>query len=136
MEVLNLQDQGYHLFIKGKVGNHSLRMLIDTGASQTVFDSNFISAQFPELLLEANDQPVTGAGSNSIQSDFTDIKNLQLGTLTIPSYRIAVMDLRHVNETYRLLELNEIHGVIGCDLLVKFSAVINVKKQLIKLRMS
>jgi len=134
VEVLSLQEEGYHLFVKGKLGNHILRLLIDTGASKTVLDKNFIAEHFPEFKLETNEQLTTGVGTNTIQSEFTEIANLKIGDLEIPSYKIAVLDLKHVNETYSMINVTAIHGVIGSDLLVEFGAVINLKKHQLRLR--
>ena len=134
VEVLSLQEEGYHLFVVGKLGDHPLRLLIDTGASKTVLDKAFIAEHFSEFKLETNEQLTTGVGSNTIQSEFTEIKNLRIGELEIPSYKIAVLDLKHVNETYSIINVTAIHGVIGCDLLVEFSAVINLKKHQLRLK--
>jgi hypothetical protein len=134
IEVLSLQEEGYHLFVRGRLGEHTLRLLIDTGASKTVLDITFIAEHFSGYKLEPNEQPATGVGNNAIQSDFTEIKNLRVGDLDIPSYKIAVLDLKHVNETYSLINVTAIHGVIGCDLLVEFAAVIHLKKKELRLR--
>jgi predicted aspartyl protease len=133
IEVLSLQEEGYHLFIQGKLGEPALRLLIDTGASKTVLDKSFITEHFPEFKLEINEQLTTGVGNNTIQSEFTEISNLKIGDLEIPSYKIAVLDLKHVNETYSIISVSAIHGVIGSDLLVDFNAVINLKKQVLRL---
>jgi len=134
IEVLSLQEQGYHLFVKGKLGDQEMRLLIDTGASKTVLDKNFITEHFSELPLEASEHQATGAGTNSIQSEFAEVSGLKIGQLEIASYKIAVLDLKHVNETYSMINVNPIHGVIGSDLLVEFYAVINLKKRLLRLK--
>jgi hypothetical protein len=59
LDTVNLQEEGYHLFIKGEIGNHPVRLLIDTGASTTVIDKNFLSEKFPDLSLSANEQLTT-----------------------------------------------------------------------------
>ncbi|MEO5675744.1 MAG: aspartyl protease family protein [Chitinophagales bacterium] len=134
IEVVNLQEEGYHLFVAARLGNHSLRLLIDTGASKTVFDKALMADHFSHFRLEANEQLTTGVGTNTIQSEFTEITLLKIGGLEIPSFKIAVLDLSHVNETYSLINLVAIHGVIGCDLLVEFDAVINFKRCQLKLK--
>ena len=134
IDVTLIQDDGYHLFIKGSIGNHEVRLLIDTGASNTVVDKKFISDKTPELKLELNEQLTTGVGSNTIQSEFTEINDLKIGNITIRSYKVAVLDLMHVNETYQIIQLPPIDGVIGCDFLVQFEAVINMKKKQLSIR--
>ena len=133
IQLISLQEDGFHLFVEGKLGTHIVRMLIDTGASKTVIDKNFISDNLPELELETNEQLTTGVGSNTIQSEFTDLTILEVGKLKLKGYKVAVLDLKHVNETYNMIQLPPIQGVIGCDLLVEHKAVINLKKKEIKL---
>ena len=134
ISIVGLQEEGYHLFTKGKMGDHPVRLLIDTGASKTVIDKNFISEKFGDLNLETNDQLTTGVGSNTIQSEFAQISNLTIGDLELMNYHVAVLDLKHVNETYQMIQLPPIQGVIGCDLLVDLKAVINIKKKQLRLQ--
>ena len=134
IDVVSLQEDGFHLFIDGAIAGHQVRLLIDTGASKTVFDKNFISEKFPDLKLETNEQLTTGVGTNTIQSEFTEISDLSIGNLKLKHYKVAVLDLMHVNETYSTIQLPAIHGVIGCDLLVECKAVINMKKQQLRVK--
>ncbi|MBA3647850.1 MAG: clan AA aspartic protease [Chitinophagales bacterium] len=134
LEILALQEDGHHIFLNGTIGNHSVRLLIDTGASKTVIDKNFISEKIPELRLEQTDQLTTGVGTNTIQSEFTRMKSLTLGSIRVSPYIVAVLDLKHVNETYGVIKLPSIQGVIGCDLLVQYNAIINFKKKQLRLK--
>ena len=133
IEVQSLQGEGYHLFVKGKMDGIALRLLIDTGASKTVLDKNFLSKNFPGLQLQSNEQLTTGVGNNHIESEVAEINNLILGEMKISAYQVAVLDLSHVNQTYSLIESAPIDGVIGCDLLVEFDGSINLKKKILRL---
>lgn len=134
LEALSLQEEGFHLFVKAKLGKHSMRLLIDTGASKTVLDKKFLSEKFPELVLEANEQLTTGVGSNTIQSEFAAVEVLRLGKLKLKNYKVAVLDLRHVNETYTLIKLPPIDGVLGCEVLVDYKAVIDLGKSELRVK--
>lgn len=134
IEVVSLQEEGFHLFVKGKINELALHLLIDTGASKTVLDKNFLSLHLPELKLESNEQLTTGVGNNTIQTEITKINNLSIGELKIGNYEVAVLDLKHVNDTYSLIGLTAIHGVIGCDLLVEFNSSLNLKKKSLTLK--
>ncbi|MBK9732941.1 MAG: aspartyl protease family protein [Chitinophagaceae bacterium] len=134
IKAVSLQEEGFHLFVKGKLGKHALRLLIDTGASKTVLDKKFISERLPELKLEINEQLTTGVGTNTIQSEFTDIENLSVGKLKLKKLKVAVLDLQHVNETYNLIQLPPIDGVLGCDVLVDYGAVINLDKNELRIK--
>lgn len=134
LEIISLQEDGFHLFVKGKSGKHSIRLLIDTGASKTVLDKKFVTERFPELKLEVNEQLTTGVGTNTIQSEFTDLDNLSVGKLKLKNYKVAVLDLQHVNETYSMIQLPPIDGVLGCDVLVEYGAVIHLKNKELRIK--
>ncbi|MBX7110081.1 MAG: retroviral-like aspartic protease family protein [Chitinophagales bacterium] len=134
LKAVSLQEEGFHLFVEGKAGTHSIRLLIDTGASKTVLDKKFISEKLPALKLEINEQLTTGVGSNTIQSEFTEIDTLSVGKLKLKKYKVAVLDLQHVNETYSLIQLPGIDGVLGCDVLVDYGVVINLRKMELRIR--
>lgn len=134
LEIISLQEDGFHLFVKGKLGKHAIRLLIDTGASKTVLDKKFITERFPELKLEVNEQLTTGVGTNTIQSEFTDLDNLRVGKLKLKNYKVAVLDLQHVNETYSMIQLPPIDGVLGCDVLVEYGAVIHLKNKELRIK--
>lgn len=75
VEVVSFADDGYHIFTKGKLKGRPLRLLIDTGASKTVLDKKFLGENFPHLPLEMNDMPATGAGTNTIQTEITEVSD-------------------------------------------------------------
>jgi hypothetical protein len=139
LEVVSFMDEGYHLFLLAKMENHELRMLVDTGASRTVIDRNFLMEKFPAIKLEENQMSATFAGTNSIKTEIAEIPCLKFGNgkkrqqAASANYQFAVMDLKHVNETYALFGHPSIQGVVGSDLLVHFHAVINVGKRRLKL---
>jgi len=140
IEIVSFLEDGYHLFVKGKLAGQPLRLLIDTGASKTVLDKKFLTENFPELKLEQNELPATGAGTNTIQTEITMISDFFLGSgkkknssSPLQNFPVAVLDLSHVNETYSKIGQRPIQGVIGCDLLVHFHVVLNLRKKRMKL---
>lgn len=42
-DVLPIDNDGYHIMIKGKINDKDANFIIDTGASQTVFDKTTIN---------------------------------------------------------------------------------------------
>lgn len=107
--------------------------MLDTGASKTVLDKNFLNEHFKDLYLHSSEQLTTGLGASNIESHFADIKDLKLGDIKIKKYTAHILDLANVNETYRQINMPLIHGVIGCDLLLKHKGTINFRKKLLSL---
>lgn len=128
IKLLNIENDGYHLSIKGKINGKVANLLIDTGASRTVFDLNRIDKFINKKDLKKNDQLSTGLGTSSMVSHVSEIKKLDLGGLIIANYDAIFIDLSHVNKSYENIKLKPIDGVIGSDILLQFKAVVNYDK--------
>ncbi len=135
IEILPIEDDGFHLMLKAKINGKNANLIIDTGASRTVFDQTLIKSFLPEEYddFETNEKLSTGLGTNSMQSAAFKLKSLKLGDLNIKNYLAVILDLTNINESYTKLKLPLIHGVIGGDLLHKYNAVIYYKSKNLKL---
>lgn len=123
-ELKYFKGGGYHLFIKMKVDNHVVRFLIDTGASKTVLDKSFVKENLPHII-RSNNASSTGLGSRAIKSEAIVAQNILIGERMIKNLLCAVVDLRHVNAAYETINAKPIHGVLGSDVLKKYSAVLD-----------
>jgi len=108
-------------------------MLIDTGASKTVLDLNEFQSSFPNLTLTKRDELSTGLGTNSMESSSAILSHFQLGNLLIENLEIALLDLSHIQNAYRELNLPPIQGVLGNDIWVPYQAIIDYPKNQIQL---
>lgn len=133
---LHLQDimgDGCHPFVDALVNGTEARLLIDTGASKTVLDKTFLLSLEPKVALEQSEQLSTGLGAGNLPSEYAQNLKLEIGDWHVDDTSVAVLDLFHVNETYKSIDLPILHGVIGGDLLLSHQAVINYKKAELKL---
>lgn len=128
-----MDEQGYHIFVKALINGRVANLLVDTGASKTVFDTNRIQKFASVKTMVANDQISTGLGTNSMQSHTIELKRMKLGDLILNNAEIFLLDLSHVNETYVKLNYKPLDGVLGGDILKKYNAVINYKKKIVVL---
>ena len=53
---------------------------------------------------------------------------------TVGGETVSSQDLRHVNETYDMIQLPHIDGVLGCDVLVDYHAVIDLDKSELRIK--
>jgi hypothetical protein len=134
IKLLNIENDGYHLSIKAKINGKVANLLIDTGASRTVFDLNRMDKFINKKDLQKNDQLSTGLGTNSMVSHVSEIKKLDLNGLIIANYDGIFIDLSHVNKSYENIKLKPIDGVIGSDILFQFKAVVNYDKMELTLK--
>ena len=134
LEILTIREEGFHIFLPIKIFGQEVRMLLDTGASRTVFDEAIIKGISSELDLEENEDKATGLGSNTVDNYVAVIDLLEIGTLSVTDYQVGVLNLTHVNESYENIGAASIAGVLGSDLLVKFKAVIDLEKEMLTLK--
>ncbi len=134
LKFLTIEGDGTHLLITVKINGKKANMLVDTGASRTVFDINRISKFTKKKKFGKNQQLSTGLGTNTMQSHNTVLNKLQIGKLKIENFEAILLDLKHVNESYEKIGLGAIDGVLGGEILVNFKAVIDYGKKQMKLK--
>jgi predicted aspartyl protease len=136
LEIYPLESDGIHLFIRARINGKAARFLVDTGASRTVVDQTRILGFFDEGKAEFEhlDSKSTGLGTNSMESKTILLRTLSFGRLKLNDYQTAALDLTHVNQSYSLLRMKEIDGVIGGDLLYRLQAVIDYGDQVLRLK--
>jgi hypothetical protein len=126
---IRLNDFGYHLVVDAKINGKRANMLIDSGASNTVFDKTRITRFLPTEILQTHEKLSTGLGTNSMKSESAKIETLEFGKLKIEGYQAVILDLSHVNISYKVMKMKPIDGVIGGDILKKYSGVIDYGKK-------
>ena len=129
LEKIDMQGDGYHLALQALVNQVEVRLILDTGASRTVFDVNRIDRFMLEAQLVPNEKLSTGLGTNEMQSDIISIESFELGLLHIKDYATVAIDLGHINQSYEMLQMPLIDGVLGGDLLEEFKAKIDYQRQ-------
>lgn len=133
IKLIHIDNDGYHLLIKAVINGKKASLLIDTGASRTVFDINRINQFVTETEFDVNDKLSTGLGTNTMQSHVLTIKKMRIGDVILQNYPAVLLDLSHVNHSYEQISLKPIDGVLGSDLLKELRAVINYDKKTLKL---
>ena len=109
-------------------------LILDTGASRTVFDMNRIHQYISDPTFQANEQLSTGLGTNSMESNIFQMDSFILGEMQIKDYETVAIDMSHINQTYSMLEMPHIDGVLGGDILMTFHAKIDYKTMTLSLR--
>lgn len=126
-------SEGGHLFVKAIIEKKEVTMLIDTGASSTVFDIGTIKKILKQDVFQSHHNEAKGIGNVSLESHHTLFEVLQIGKIKIKNYKAVLIDLAHVNKLYSSFKIKKIAGIIGSDLLRKHKAEINFAKMEMKL---
>lgn len=129
LQIIDLHEDGYHPLVGILVYGKPFTLVLDTGASKTAFDHATLSAEGIDLT--ASDSLSTGLGTNSMASFTTILSDLWIGELKVAEIEVAVLDLSTINIAYRQLNHQEVLGVLGGDILMKYKAVIDYGKQLL-----
>lgn len=116
-----------------KINNLAANFVIDTGASNTVLDLNTSSKFIKKEKIVAHQKLSSGLGTNQMKSSISKKQELKIGNL-IFKHSLVILDLSHINHSYNHLGLKAIDGVLGCDILVKYNGIINLKNKELTLR--
>ncbi|MDF1673104.1 MAG: retropepsin-like aspartic protease [Vicingaceae bacterium] len=125
IEIFPIEDDGYHLKTTLLVNSKSANVIIDTGASRSVFDETRITNYINFDELEDHDRLSSGLGTNTMVSKKVTLDKLQIGDICINNYEATILDLSHVNTSYEKLDIAPIDGILGGDILHYYNAVID-----------
>jgi hypothetical protein len=126
---LDLDYGGFHLLVKARINGKTARLVLDTGASKTVFDKTRYERFVKNAELHKNSELSAGLGTNQMETHTVFVDKLKFGNLTIENYEGVIMDLTHVNEAYQGRGERQIDGVLGSDILYKYNALIDYKAE-------
>ena len=121
----SLEGGGKHIFVQCTVLGQKHFMLIDTGCSNTVFDS--CSEIFSGIRLH----DMKDNGKNfSLNAAIDDVKvgrinDFAIGKFSVNFNRGVFISLDHLNALYETMIGRKIIGILGGDFLKKYRAVID-----------
>lgn len=133
---IDIEGDGCHLLATIKINNKDAKVIIDTGASKTAFDNERILSFIDNEKMVKAEQLSSGIGTNTLESHTVLLKEIKLGKLIINNYSAVAIDMFHVNESYSMLNLDKVDGVLGGDILKEYNAVINYKTEKISFELS
>jgi hypothetical protein len=125
LELINLKDDGFHLLVEVVVFGQTFNVVLDTGASRTVFDKSTVEQHIDPDQLFRSELLSAGLGTVSMESYTLTIPSVRLAELELPDFRAAILDLSTICQTYSKLSLPPVIGVLGGDILGKYKAIIN-----------
>lgn len=127
--VESLQGDGFHLFCEVKINRKKFLMVLDTGASRSVFDHDLLEFHFQIEKSAVGDKKSSSINSEVSVSFLGVLKEFKIGRLNLENYQAVMIDLTYVNELYAQMKLPPIIGILGCDVLVPQEAKIDLKSQ-------
>lgn len=121
-----------HFEIVAQVNGHAARLVLDTGASHTVF-ARTSAERFGLETTESADR-ARGLGESDHATATTTLNELRLGDARLRDVAARTLDLSHLNKALEARGGAPIDGVIGGDLLRPAEAIIDYARATLYLR--
>ena len=134
LQIIDLDADGFHPLLEITVFGKPFTVVLDTGASKTAFDKTLLEQADENAAINNSDKLSTGLGTNTMASFTATIDDMRIGSLNIPAFEVAVLDLSAINIAYAQMGHPQVLGVLGGDILVKYKAVIDYGKRVIKFK--
>jgi hypothetical protein len=134
LQIIDLHDDGFHPLLEVTLFGKAFILVLDTGASKTAFDITTLSEASEVISILASDRLSTGLGTSTMESFTATISGMHIGNLQIADFEVAVLDLSTINIAYSQMGHPQVLGVLGGDILMKYKAVIDYGKQVLKLK--
>ena len=131
IEIIELETQSFHLLIKCTLNSEQDGdMVIDTGASKTVFDRNFV-LNYQHKEKDKDELQSCGLGGDDIESDLVEIESLSFGDFKSEILNVVLIDLNQINKMYEKHCQRQICGLLGSDFLLRHQAIIDYQKSIL-----
>ncbi len=122
-----------HIIIECKVNSTNGKFIVDTGASNSCIDIMLVK-KF-DLSFKKSYEKASSA-TNQINEIFFSKKNtLEIAGLIKNDFELLIFDMSHINKSFNEKKIDEIDGIIGGDILLKFNATINYLNKKITLQL-
>jgi len=126
LEIVELEEQNYHLMLRSRLADGAEAWwIVDTGASKTVFDRN--RENYFELVETHGKQEYQSAGINQgmVETKVGNVVKVKFGSLKLKNVKVALIDLKHVNEIYQRYHDKRVVGLLGSDILANYGCRID-----------
>jgi len=134
IEIIEIEHDNYHVLATARFADgFSGKWVIDTGASKSVFDRN-LEAYFQAVDGASEDLHSAGISDEPIKSGIGIVAPFSFSSLKVEELKVALLDMKHINELYAASTDVEICGLLGSDFLVRHQAIINYRKKIMLLR--
>jgi len=127
LSLVNIDQTGCHIILEAKINRKKINLIVDTGASMTVFDSSLRGKYIESNEQENNIQSHGLGGNNEIVTNIGLIKKLQIGETVFNNISVMTVDLSYIQTIYKQHCGITISGLIGGDFLQLTNAIINYK---------
>ncbi len=136
IKILRLDPNSFHPLVKANINGVECYLILDTGASRSVFDINAFEVTFIDNEPGKEIMPA-GIIEGKIENKLGNLSNFSLKDFRLENLEGVFINLNHINNLYsQIKKPHRISGLIGSDFLVKYNAVIDFGKKRLHLSYS
>ena len=121
-----------HLELKARINGVEGSFILDTGASNSCVGLDEI--EYFNLDTEESETKAAGAGAIDMETKKSENNSLKIGKWKTNKCHLVLFNLCHVNSALVQHNANEVHGIIGADILAKGKAIIDYNKNVLYLK--
>ena len=121
-----------HLELDAEINGVKGRFILDTGASNSCVGLDLI--EHFKLDAHESETKAAGAGATDMETQQSDDNTLKIGKWKTAKCHLVLFNLTHVNKALTQHEAEEVHGIIGADILEKGKEIIDYNKKVLYLR--
>lgn len=99
------------------------RFILDTGASNTCVSSE-LTAQF-HLNAKPSEEKASSASANELDTEVAHHNELMIGSWNSQRRSVVLFDMQAVNHALQKLDIENVDGIIGADVLKSTKAVVD-----------
>lgn len=121
--------------INARINTLPVNLIIDTGASRTVFDIAALGNKLP-LQYPGETEEIHSAGimAGNIESQSAVAESFKIGKLELHDFPIILINLEEMNKLYLKVTGKQIHGLLGSDFLLERNAIIDYEKSVLRIK--
>jgi predicted aspartyl protease len=137
LHIIELDGNSYHIMADVLINGIPVNVIIDTGASRTVFDRSFLGDKL-EISTTHDPGEIQSAGvtAGNIESLVATASSFRIGKLELSDFQVILIDLDSISRIYQKVAGKPVHGLLGSDFLLRMNAVIDYGKAIMTLRNS
>ena len=121
-----------HLELKAKINGVKGRFILDTGASNSCVGLDRIA--YFKLDAQESETKAAGAGAIDMETQQSENNKLKISNWKTNKCHLVLFNLSHVNTALTQHNANEVHGIIGADILHKGKAFIDYPNKILYLK--
>lgn len=121
-----------HLELRAKINGIKGRFILDTGASNSCVGLDLI--EYFNLIAEESETKAAGAGATDMETQKSENNQLKIGNWKTEKCHLVLFNLTHVNTALTQHNAEEVHGIIGADILESGKAFIDYSNKFLYLK--